>query len=519
MQTLSSYVQGSWVDASGDLATLHDPSTEEAIAQCGTGGIDMAAVLRHAREAGGPALRALSFPERGLLLKALSKAIHEHREELIDLSIRNGGATRGDAKFDLDGATGTLAAYAAFAKGLPARGFLSDGEGIQLGRTARFWGQHVLVPREGVAIHVNAFNFPAWNMCEKLACALLAGVPVVEKPGTPTALIAWRVARIVVESGVLPAGSFQFLCGSAGDLLDHAGPQDVLAFTGGSRTAALLRGHDTLVRHNVHINAEADSLNAAVLSPDVDRDSETYELFLSNVQVDMTQKTGQKCTAVRRILVPRDRVDEVAEDLLGGLARIQVGNPAERDTRMGPVTSASALRDVREGIRALAEVCDVRTGGADAIAEKGFFVAPTLLVAREPEAAVVHTREVFGPVATIVPFDGTAAEAVRLTNLGGGGLVASLYANDRAWTDAVVLGIGPWHGRIWIASDRVASQALPPGMVLPATIHGGPGRAGGGEELGGLRGLAPYLQRVALQGFQGHLERAFGAPAEATAAD
>ena len=512
MQTLSSYVLGSWKEATGDLATLFDPTTEEAIAACSTAGIDMGAVLRHAREVGGPALRAMTFPERGALLKALSKAIHTQREELIELSIKSGGTTRGDAKFDLDGATGTLAAYAFFAKDLPARHFLSDGEGVQLGRTARFWGQHIQVPREGVAIHINAFNFPAWNMCEKMACSLLAGVPVVEKPGTPTAYLAWRVARIIQESGVLPAGAFQFLCGSAGDLLEHAGPQDVLAFTGGSRTAALLRGHSNLVQHNVHVSVEADSLNAAILAPDVERDSETYGLFLSNVQLDMTQKTGQKCTAVRRIMVPAERVEEVVEDLVAALSRIKVGDPAQSENRMGPLASASALASVREGIQALARVADIRTGGPDPIQDKGYFVAPTLLVARDGEAAEVHRREVFGPVATIQPFDGSAAEATRQANRGGGGLVASVYSNDRAWCEEVVLGIAPWHGRVWIGSEKVAEQALPPGMVLPASIHGGPGRAGGSEELGGLRGLAPYLQRVALQGFQGLVERRFGAP-------
>ncbi|MFT5462472.1 MAG: 3,4-dehydroadipyl-CoA semialdehyde dehydrogenase, partial [Planctomycetota bacterium] len=353
MQTLSSYVLGSWKEASGDLSTLVNPTNEEAIATCGTDGIDMQAVLRYGREIGGPALRALTFAERGGLLKSLSKAIHEQREELIELSIQCSGTTRGDAKFDLDGGTGTLSSYAFFAKSLPDKRFLPDGEGTQLGRTARFWGEHISVPREGVAIHINAFNFPVWNMCEKMACALLAGVPVVEKPGTATSYLAWRTAQIIVESGVLPEGAFQFLCGSAGDLLSHAGAQDVLAFTGGSRTAALLRGHENLVRHNVHVNAEADSLNAAVLAPDVDSDSETYGLFLSNVQTDMTQKAGQKCTAVRRIFVPADRVDEVVEDLLGSLARIKVGDPSERDNRMGPLASASALKSVREGIDAL----------------------------------------------------------------------------------------------------------------------------------------------------------------------
>ncbi len=510
MKTLSSYVLGRWHAPEGATATVCDPSTEEPLARLGTGGIDFGAVLAHGRETGGPALRALGFPARGKLLKALSAAVHEHRDELLDLSMACAGTTRGDAKFDVDGATGTLAAYAHFAKELERDGHVVDGEGLQLGRTARFWGQHILVPRLGVAVHVNAFNFPAWNMAEKMACSLLAGVPVVEKPGTPTAMLAWRIAEVIVDSGLLPDGAFQFLCGSAGDLIDHMGPQDVLAFTGSSKTGALLRGNANVVAHNCHVNVEADSLNAAVLAPDVDTDSETYGLFLSNVELDVRQKTGQKCTAVRRVFVPESLVDAVREDLVGALARIVVGDPRDKATRMGPLASADALASVRAGIDALGASAEVLCGGTDPVHERGFFVAPTLLLANDPDADVIHSLEVFGPVATIVPYSGDAADAIRLTNRGGGGLVASVYSNDRRWTEEVVLGIGPWHGRVWIGSDKVAEQALPPGMVLPASLHGGPGRAGGGQELGGLRGLEPYLQRVAVQGFQGLVAAAFG---------
>jgi oxepin-CoA hydrolase/3-oxo-5,6-dehydrosuberyl-CoA semialdehyde dehydrogenase len=479
----------------------------------GTEGLDFGAVLAHARGQGGPALRALGFRRRGELLKALSGALHEHRDELLELSIRNGGNTRSDAKFDVDGATGTLAAYAHFAKGLDDRGFISDGEGVQLGRTARFWGQHVLVPRTGAAIHINAFNFPAWNMAEKMACALLAGVPVIEKPGTPSALLAWRIAEIVVASGLLPEGAFQFLCGSAGDLLDHAGPQDVLAFTGSSGTGAALKGHARLIGCNVHVNLEADSLNPALLAPDVAADGATFDLFTANIVLDLTQKAGQKCTAVRRIVVPEERVGEVVDALKGALKRVKVGDPSESDVRMGPLASREQLRDVRTGIERLAREAEVVLGGTAPVFERGYFVAPTLLVAR-PGARAVHEHEVFGPVATVVPYSGAAEEAVEVLNRGGGGLVASVYSDDAAWTERVVLGIAPWHGRVWIGSERVAEQALPPGTVLPASVHGGPGRAGGGEELGGLRGLAPYLQRTALQGFQGFLAGAFGpAPA------
>ena len=304
MQRLSSYVQGAWVEGTGKGVDLHDPTSEEAIAACDSTGVDFAAVVEHARTLGGPALRALSFPARGQLLKRISAAIHEQREELISVATANGGCTRGDAKFDIDGATGTLAAYAYFSRDLGERPHLADGGPMPLGRTPRFSGQHVWVPRTGVAVHINAFNFPSWGMLEKMACAILAGVPVIEKPGTSTALLAWRVARIIVDAEILPEGAFQFLCGSVGDLLDHLDAQDCLAFTGSAATGTLLKGNENLVRSNVRVNIEADSLNAAVLAPDVDEECETYGLFLANVALDMTQKTGQKCTAVRRILVP-----------------------------------------------------------------------------------------------------------------------------------------------------------------------------------------------------------------------
>jgi phenylacetic acid degradation protein PaaN len=511
METVQSYVLGRWQSGNGSPTVLRNPTTEEPLAEVRGGGLDNRAILQHARAVGGPALRALTFAQRAALLKSLSAAIHERREELIEISIQNAGTTRGDAKFDIDGATGTLAAYAAYGAALGERRVLADGDGVQLGRTPRFWGQHVLVPRLGAAVHVNAFNFPAWNMMEKAACALLAGMPVVEKPGTPTALVAQRIARIVADSGILPAGAWQFLAGSVGDLLDHLGGQDALAFTGSSRTAAILRGHPMIVRHNVRLNLEADSLNAAILGPDAEASSETYGTFLANVALDITQKSGQKCTAVRRILVPRERLDEVRADLVERLAQVKVGDPALADTRMGPVVSEGQLRDVRAGIERLAKSGELACGGPEPLREKGYFVAPTLCVAREPRAEIFHSEEVFGPVASLIPYSGESEEAGELAGLGAGGLVASLYSNDGAWTERSVLALAPWHGRVWIGSDKLADQGVPPGTVLPAMIHGGPGRAGGGEELGALRGLGLYLQRTAVQGFKGLLESSFEA--------
>jgi len=509
MQQLESYLQGTWHPGSG--TTLLDPTTGEAVAECGSQGLDLAGAVRHGRDVGGPALRAMTFPERAAMLKALAGAIHEIRDELLDLARQNGGNTRGDGKFDVDGATGTLAAYASFGKRLGDRPYLVDGEGVQLGRTPRFWGRHVRVPRPGLAVHINAFNFPAWGMMEKAACAWLAGVPVLSKPGSNTALVAWRIARCIVESGLVPEGGFQFLCGSAGDLLDHLGPMDGVAFTGSASTGLRIRSHPNLLEQGTRVNVEADSINAAVLAPDVEPGEATWDLALSNLATDITQKAGQKCTAVRRIFVPEQHADALLEDLGAELGRYRMGDPGERDTRVAPVAPGQ-IDDVLAGLERLKEAADVVHGGTRPEGP-GAFLEPTLLRAKDAEAEVLHSLEVFGPVSTIVPYSGSAEDAARLANLGGGGLVISLYSDDAAWTESVTLGVAPWHGRVWIGSKRMAEQALAPGMVLPQMIHGGPGRAGGGEELGGLRGLDFYTQRVALQGFQGFLDGRFG-PAE-----
>ncbi|MBK7643560.1 MAG: 3,4-dehydroadipyl-CoA semialdehyde dehydrogenase [Planctomycetes bacterium] len=518
MQTLQSYVLGRWTPSSSAPVLLHNPTTEEAIAEVRSGGFDARAVVEHARKLGAPALAKLSFAQRGELCKALASALHAKREELIEVSVLNGGTTRGDAKFDIDGAIGTLMAYADLAAKLPERPFLVDGAGLQLGRTARFWGQHVWLTRPGVALHINAFNFPAWGMLEKLACALVAGVPVIEKPGTPTALLAWRVAQILVESGKLPEGSYQFIAGSVGELMDQLGPQDCVAFTGSSATGAKLRAHPAVVRHNLRLNVEADSLNAAVLGAAVEAGSETYNLFLANVVLDMTQKTGQKCTATRRVLVPRERLAEVRADLVAELGRIVVGDPADKATRMGPLSSKSQFDDVRAGIERLAKGGEIVCGGAQPARAKGWFLAPTLIAAREASEPLFHAEEVFGPCASLLPYSGEPEEAAQLVALGGGGLVTSAYSNDNGWCERYLALAGPWHGRVWFASDKSSEQSLAPGMVLPSMVHGGPGRAGGGEELGGERGLHFYMQRVAVQGFKGLVEASFGQPAASASA-
>jgi 3,4-dehydroadipyl-CoA semialdehyde dehydrogenase len=507
MQRLESYLCGTWRSGQGPAATLINPATEEKLAECASGGLDFAAALEYGRTRGGPALRQMTFAERGGLLRAMSKAIHAGREELIALALANGGNTRSDAKFDIDGGTFTLASYADLGDKLGAKKLLVDGEGVQLGRTARLFGQHVWAPRRGVAVHVNAFNFPAWGLAEKAACALLAGMPVVCKPATATAMVTWRMVQMLIEAKVVPDGALQLVCGGPGNLLDGLAGQDVLSFTGSSETAKKLRAGDGVVARSVHVNVEADSLNAAVLAPDVGPGSETWSLFVADVVRDMTQKAGQKCTAIRRVFVPQDRLDDALAALRDRLADVVVGNPAEDGIGMGPVASVAQREDVKAGIARLAADTEEVFGGDGAVSARGVpagvgcFVGPVLRLARDARrASSVHAHEVFGPVATVCVYDGGAGEAAELVALGEGGLVASVYSDDRDWLAAAVPAMAPWNGRLYLGSAKMASQSPGPGTVLPLLVHGGPGRAGGGEELGGLRGLALYQQRTALEG-------------------
>ena len=511
---LRSYLGGRWVDGDGPGVTLVNPAMEEPLAVAASAGLDRGAALEHARQVGGPLLRGMSFTERGRLLKALCDAIQARREELLDLAVANGGNTRGDAKFDVDGATVTLSAYAELGQRLGDAKLLADGDGIALARLPRFHGQHVAVPRHGVAVHVNAFNFPAWGLAEKAACALLAGMPVLAKPATSSALVAHRLMEILEP--VLPPGVLSLLIGEAGDLLDQLGAQDVVAFTGSGATAARIRGLPNVLEHNIRVNVEADSLNAAILGPDAGPGSETYELYLKDVVRDITQKAGQKCTAIRRILAPAAVAERLREDLLDRLKAVVVGNPATEGVRMGPVATRQQYEDVREGIGALARdgrlvLGQDRIDGIGAPPGKGFFVAPAL-IELEPgaEAPSVHSREVFGPCATLVPYSGAGAEAAEIVGRGNGGLVASVYSEDTLFVGEAVAGLAPYHGRIFLGSAKIAELSPGPGTVLPLLVHGGPGRAGGGEELGGLRGLAFYMQRVALEGSRPVIEKVTG---------
>jgi oxepin-CoA hydrolase/3-oxo-5,6-dehydrosuberyl-CoA semialdehyde dehydrogenase len=489
MLELRSFLAGRWVAGTAGHQTLLNPATEEPLAKAASDGLDLGAALDYARRTGGPALRALSFAERGALLKAMADAMQEMRDELLELGIANGGNTRSDAKFDVDGAIATLLAYAEIGASLGARKFLVDGEGMQLGRSARFHGQHIAVPRRGAAVHVNAFNFPAWGFAEKAAVALLAGMPVLSKPATSSAMVAFRVVEALIEKKLLPDGALSLLVGTPRGLIQLLGGQDVLAFTGSGATGAQLRSAQNVIEHSVRVNVEADSLNAAILGPEVEPRSDMYELFLKDVVRDMTQKAGQKCTAIRRILVPAAIAASVKEDLVELLSAVKVGNPADEDVRMGPVANAEQRTDVLRGIE---ELGGTRVFGGKKYSP-GFFVDPTLI---ESPGDAVHEREVFGPVASLLPYDGDPASIVVR---GNGGLVSSVYSEDANFIEQVVLAIAPYHGRIFLGHPKI-ELSPGPGTVLPQLVHGGPGRAGGGEELGGARALALYMQRVALEG-------------------
>jgi len=517
MKILRSHVLGHWHEADSGFTELHDPCTEEPIAQASSEGIDFEAALGFARTKGCAALRELNFAERGGLLRAMSKALHQKRDELIHLSLRNTGTTRKDAKFDLDGAIFTLMHYGSLGKTLGDGRVLADGDGVQLGQSARFWGQHVLVPRDGCAVHINAFNFPAWGFAEKAACALLAGVPVITKPATSSALVAERCVEIVLEAGILPDGALSLICGSTGDLLDRLGTQDVLAFTGSASTALKLRAKTNLLSSSTHVNIEADSLNAAVLGADVDPGSETWSVFVRDVAREISQKSGQKCTAVRRILVPAERLDEVQAALTEVLEGVVVGNPEDASVTMGPLATAQQLEDAVQGVARLREAAQLVHGSAERIdgvgseKGKGYYFGTTLLRTEDAAAAqVVHEHEVFAPVSTLMAYDGSPGEAGRIVGMAGGSLVTSVYSNDLGYLRDYITHGGSSSGRLYIGSEKVAAQLPGSGVAMPQMLHGGPGRAGGGEELGGMRGLKLYLQPVALGGDRALIERLAG---------
>jgi oxepin-CoA hydrolase/3-oxo-5,6-dehydrosuberyl-CoA semialdehyde dehydrogenase len=503
---LESYVAGAWRRGSDDGMALRDATTGAVVAHASATGLDTQALLDHARRVGGPALRALTFHERAGLLKAVAKMLGEHKEEFYRLSYAT-GATKGDAWIDIDGGISTLFVYAS--KGtreLPNSRIYLDGGVEALSKGGSFVGQHICVPLCGAAVHINAFNFPVWGMLEKLAPALLGGVPAIVKPATQTSYLTECVFRRIVESRLLPEGAVQLICGSVGDLFDRLTGQDMVCFTGSAATALKLHQHPAVMANAVRFTAETDSLNSSILGPEAVSGTAEFDLFVREVVREMTVKAGQKCTAIRRAIVPQARSAEVLEALASALGKVVVGDPRLENVRMGPVASLSQRREVLEQLARLTREAQVICGGAGAAqplgadADRGAFIAPTLLFCQDAlRASAVHAVEAFGPVCTVVPY-GDLDAAVELARRGGGSLAGSIFTADDAVAAHLVLGLAPFHGRLVVINKDCAKESTGHGSPLPHLVHGGPGRAGGGEELGGIRGVMHYLQRTAVQG-------------------
>ena len=501
---LQSHIAGRWIGTqpAQALKSAIDGST---VAHTHADAIDFAEALDYARRVGLPAMLKTDFQQRAGMLKALAKFLGERKEEMYALSFHT-GATRTDGWVDIEGGTGTLFAYASMAKELPRAGNLwHEGPQMPLGKTGAFAGTHVLVPRGGVAVHINAFNFPVWGLLEKFAPTFLAGMPCIGKPATATSFLTEKLVRLISESGILPEGALQLVIGGTGDLLDRVEGQDVVTFTGSADTAAKLRATPNLVKHSVPFNAEADSLNCAVLAPDVTPDDEEFDLFVKEIAREMTQKAGQKCTAIRRALVPADRIDAVAAKLKERLAKTTVGDPRLENVRMGALASKSQQSDVAERVATLRQGAEVVFGGdagfapvGEGVAEGAFF-QPTLLLAKDAQIHAAHDVEAFGPVSTLMAYQ-DLDDSLQLAARGKGSLAGTLVTKDAATAVKAITSMAATHGRLQILDRAAAPESTGHGSALPYLKHGGPGRAGGGEELGGLRAVKHLMQRAALQG-------------------
>jgi oxepin-CoA hydrolase / 3-oxo-5,6-dehydrosuberyl-CoA semialdehyde dehydrogenase len=502
--TLRSHVLGDWHTATDEGRPLFDAVTGEEVARISSAGLDFGATLDYGRTRGGSALRELTFHQRAALLKALGGHLREHREQLYEVSART-GSTLGDSKFDVDGGIGVLLAYASKAKReLPNDTVYVDGGVEPLGRGGTFLGQHVCTPLHGVAVQVNAFNFPVWGPMEKFAPAFLAGVPSVVKPASPTAFLTATLVELIISSGLLPEGALQFVAGGVGDMFDYLTGQDLVSFTGSASTAATLRTHPVIVRNAVRFSAEADSLNLSALGPDATPGTDEFELFVKALVAEMTVKAGQKCTAIRRAFVPEQHVDAVVEAVSARLAKTVVGNPASAGVRMGALASLEQREEVRRSVKALADAGRIVFGDPDKVdvidadSDRGAFISPLLLVG-DPQRAEPHEVEAFGPVSMILPYS-SAAQLIDYAARGQGSLVGSIVSADTAFARQVVLGVAPWHGRLLVLNARDAKESTGHGSPMPQLVHGGPGRAGGGEEMGGIRGVLHHMQRTAIQG-------------------
>ncbi len=503
---LKSYACGEWFTSESDGVELKDASTGELVATCTSDGLDFGKMAKYAREVGGPALRKMSFHTRAILLKKMANALVEFKREFYDLSYQT-GATKGDTWVDVDGGLGTLFVYSSKGRReLPDEPFYVDGDTEKLSKNGTFVGRHIMVPRQGFALHINAFNFPCWGMLEKIAPSLLAGLPSIVKPATATAQVTEAVVKRIIESKILPEGALQLICGRTGDLFDHMNCQDMVSFTGSANTALYLSSHKNIREKSIPFTAECDSLNASLLGPDAGPDTPEFELFLKEVVREMTVKAGQKCTAIRRIILPREFKDDFQSALLAKLEKTTIGDPRSEGVRMGPLADLSQRVEVIERVSELSQECEIVLDGREEFDpigcdyKDGAFIKPSVLYCDKPlEANLVHSVEAFGPVSTILPYD-TIADGIKLANMGGGSLVSSLFSYDKDVITKAVMGIGAYHGRLCIIDRDSAAESTGHGSPMPHMKHGGPGRAGGGEELGGIRSVKHYLQRVAIQG-------------------
>jgi len=505
IQVLQNYAEGKWVNAAASGETLYNAINGDPIYTASSEGLDFGSMMEYARKVGSPALRKLSFQQRGLMLKALAMYLNDRKDYFYTISALT-GATKADSWVDIEGGIGNLFTYASMRRQFPDASFYVDGEAAKLSKENTFIGHHIMVPKEGVAIHINAFNFPVWGMLEKIAVNLFAGVPAIVKPATATSYLTEVVFKEIIASNILPEGALQLICGSARGILDYVESQDVVTFTGSADTGKKLKAHPRLIEEAVPFNMEADSLNACVLGLDVVPGSATFDIFIKEVVREMTTKAGQKCTAIRRVIVPANVLEEVHIALGKRLASTIIGDPSVEGVRMGPLAGQAQREEVREKVAQLAKVQSIIVGSLDqfevkgADKNKGAFFAPIVFLNEQPfQNIACHDIEAFGPVTTLMPYK-TNDEAIQLVKMGKGSLVCSIITEDNEIAKEFVLGAATMHGRILILNAECAKESTGHGSPMPQLVHGGPGRAGGGEEMGGKRGVLHYLHRTAIQG-------------------
>lgn len=505
MNKLENYITGKWIIGDGDGQTLFNAVTGDPVAAASTKGLDFKAIADYARTVGNPVLRKMTFHQRGNMLKALALHLRNHLDQFYTISYKT-GATKADSWVDIEGGIGNLFANASLRRKFPDEVFCIDGESHNLSKNNTFMGTHILVPREGVAIHINAFNFPVWGMLEKIAVNLLAGMPAIVKPATVTSYLTEAVVKEIIASGILPEGSLQLICGSAGDLLDHVTSQDVVTFTGSASTGLMLKKGTAVLENNVPFNMEADSLNCIVLGSDVDPGIPEWDIFIKEIRKEMTLKAGQRCTGIRRIFVPENKMEDVWKAIAASLSQTTIGNPLNEKVRMGSLAGQNQRKEVKDQVQKLLASSQIIYGSLDSVnvvdadPEKGAFMSPVLLMNEKPfHAKEAHEIEAFGPVSTIMPYK-NEDESIVLSKMGRGSLVTTIVTADYKIAKKYVVEAATHHGRILVLNNECAKENTGHGSPLPLLVHGGPGRAGGGEEMGGIRGVKHYLQRTALQG-------------------